>query len=251
MKERCGIVFVHGIVGNNRIFDFLVPLIPEEWCVKWVVLEGHGGDALGFSRASMDGWKRQVANAIVEMGDVCEKVIGVGHSMGCLLLLEKALKGKLAALFLLNPPLKIRIRVRLFRNSLKVALGLTENDEVTAAAKEAYGISLDPNPLHYYGWPKRYLELFAEIRRIRILLLSNRIPCPTVAILSCKDEMVSVSSANIIKNASDTNGILLQESHHYYYSESDKDIVRAAFREFLRLTSDLRPQHSVEGGGEA
>ncbi len=62
MKEQRGFVFVHGIVGNNRIFDFLVPLIPEGCRVKWVVLEGHGGDALGFSRASMDGWKRQVAD---------------------------------------------------------------------------------------------------------------------------------------------------------------------------------------------
>ncbi len=233
MKEKCGIVFVHGIVGNNRVFDFLVPLIPESWCVKWVVLEGHGGDALGFSRASMDGWKRQVVNAVAEMRAECENVIGVGHSMGCLLLLEEALKGNLGALFLLNPPLRIRIRVRLFRNSLKVALGLTENDEVAMAAKEAYGISLDPNPLHYYGWPKRYLELFAEIRRIR-RLLADGIPCQTTAILSCKDEMVSTFSAEIIKKTSDVKVIYLPNSHHYYYSPLDRIVIIKVFSAFLK-----------------
>ena len=36
------------------------------------------------------------------------------------------------------------------------------NDKVATAAKSAYGVSLDFNPLHYYGWTKRYLELFEE-----------------------------------------------------------------------------------------
>ncbi len=225
-------MFVHGIVGNNRIFDFLVPLIPDEWRVKWVVLDGHGGDALAFSRASMDGWKRQVADAVSEMQAVCETVIGVGHSMGCLLLLEEALKGNLARLFLLNPPLKLRIRARLFVNSLKVAMGRTENDEVAIAAKDAYGISLDTNPLHYYGWPKRYLELFAEIRRIRRLLTAG-IPCPITAILSRKDEMVSEKSAEIFENAKCANVILLPDSHHYHYSAADRLITKNAFQTFL------------------
>ncbi len=232
MKEQRGIVLVHGIVGNNRIFDFLVPLIPDGCRVKWVVLEGHGGDALGFSRASMVGWKRQVADAVAEMQAVCDTVIGVGHSMGCLLLLEEALKGNLAGLFLLNPPIKLQIRARLFVNSLKVALGQTENDEVAKAAKEAYGMSLDFNPLHYYGWPKRYLELFAEIRRIR-RLLADGIPCPTTAILSCKDEMVSVTSAEIFENAKVVNVIMLPESHHYHYSAKDRIVICDAFKTFL------------------
>ncbi len=232
MKERIGIVFVHGIVGNNRIFDFLKPLTPDGWRVKWIKLEGHGGDALDFSRASMEVWKRQVNEAVAELQLGCEQVIGVGHSMGCLLLLEEAMKGNVKGLFLLNPPLSIRIKSRLFSNSLKVALGMTDNDEVAKAAKEAYGISLDMNPLHYYGWPKRYLELFAEIGRVR-RLLAEGIPCPTTVILSCKDEMVSVSSAEIFENVSGVKVIYLPDSHHYYYSPSDRGAIRSAFQTFM------------------
>lgn len=57
---RRGIMFVHGIVGNNRIFDFLKPLVPENYQVRNVDLQGHGGDALAFSRTSMSRWKAQV-----------------------------------------------------------------------------------------------------------------------------------------------------------------------------------------------
>lgn len=73
----------------------------------------------------------------------------------------------MSGLFLLNPPMKIRLSASLFRNAIKVATGQTENDPVAQAAKEAYGISLDFNPFHYYGWPKRYSKLFTATRRVK------------------------------------------------------------------------------------
>ncbi|MBD5365707.1 MAG: alpha/beta fold hydrolase [Bacteroides sp.] len=234
MKERCGIVFVHGIVGNNNIFNFLMPLIPADTEVTMVGLEGHSGDALGFSRASMNGWKRQVSEAVSQMASKCDRVIGVGHSMGCLLLLEKAFEGNVSALFLLNPPIKLKIRARLFVNSFKVAFGFYENDEVAQAAKEAYGITLDSNPLHYYGWPARYLELFAEIRRVR-RLLAGGVSCSTCALLSQHDEMVAVSSAEVIASSAEAQVIILPQSHHYQYSETDRQTIARAFTSFFEF----------------
>lgn len=35
MAEKCGILFVHGIVGNNQIFDFLKPLVRDCY-IKYV-----------------------------------------------------------------------------------------------------------------------------------------------------------------------------------------------------------------------
>lgn len=231
MKDRCGIVFVHGIVGNNKIFDFLMPLIPDGYMVKAVALAGHGGNALSFSRTSMDVWKRQVADAVAEMGKLCDNVVAVGHSMGCLLLLEEALKGNVSALFLLNPPLKLSIKPRMLVNAIKVTIGLTDNDVIAKAAKEAYGISLDPNPLHYYGWPMRYLELFAEISRIR-KSMARGINCKVTAVVAERDEMVSIASADCFKKIPDANVIMLADSHHYYYSDSDREIISNAFSEF-------------------
>lgn len=233
MKKKCGIVFVHGIVGNNRIFDFLMPMVPEGWMVKTVTLAGHGSDALAFSSASMDEWKRQVNRAVAEVGTRCEKVVGVGHSMGCLLLLEASLQEDIASLFLLNPPLRIRLRGRLFVNSFKVAMGRTETDTLANAAREAYGIEIDANPLHYLGWPRRYMELFAQVRRVRRLLKGGAINCPIVAIVSELDEMVSPATARILEEVPNAQVVKLSASHHYHYPPADRSATEEAFLSFL------------------
>ena len=235
VTERYGILFVHGIVGNNRIFDFLRPLIsPNQgrYVIKNVELNGHGGNALDFSRASMSQWKTQVEEAVTDLGKQCEKIVAIGHSMGCLLVMEQASKNRMAGLFLLNPPMRIKLRLQLFTNALKVITGNTLQDPVASAAKEAYGISLDFNPLHYYGWHKRYIELFAEIIRAKKSLLPD-IDCPVKVILSRRDEMVSLSSAEVFKELSNFNVTILPDSTHYYYSAKDRELICREFTSFM------------------
>ena len=231
MRERYGIIFVHGIVGNNHIFDFLAPLVPENYESRFINLNGHGGDALAFSRTSMAEWKAQIEAAVSEMKTRCDHILAVGHSMGSLLIMEEATKGNLTRLFLLNPPLHISLRVSLLANIVKVAIGRT-SDSVAQAAKDAYGITLDFNPLHYYGWPSRYLELFKEIRRVRKSVLPD-IHCPVRALLSAYDEMVSPSSSKELSNIGDISIITLPESTHYYYSPADRKAIMKEFEYFI------------------
>ena len=221
MKRRRGIIFVHGIVGNNRIFDLIVSRVPDDWEIRFVTLEGHGGDALSFSHASMGEWKRQVSEAVEELSMRCDGIIGVGHSMGCLLLMHQAAGGKLSGLFLMNPPLRIKLRSSLLENVIKVAGGITNGDPVAEAAKDAYGVSFDFNPLHYYGWPKRYFELFREIAYVRANVV-GKIQCPVRAILSDKDEMVSIASQTDLRCIPNLVIRILPNSTHYYYSEKDR-----------------------------
>lgn len=266
-KVKYGIIFVHGIVGNLRIFHFLMPLLtgsltstasaPEnlvsatpisdnfvsgvsvpdtsmsdDYVVKSITLDGHGGNANDFSRASMKRWKVQVQETVNDLSKQCSRIIGVGHSMGCLLLLDQASKGHMSKLFLLNPPMVIRPKLGLFRNAFKVAIGQTQNDPVAAAAKDAYGVSLDFNPLHYYGWPQRYLELFSEVRRVRKEVLKS-VRCPIRVFLSKNDEMVSASSGNVFIVLPNVKVMLLPNSTHYYYSPSDREIICREFKDFL------------------
>lgn len=229
---KCGIVFVHGIVGNNRIFDFLKPLVPDDYEVAYVALQGHGGDALGFSKASMSRWKEQVEEAVMNLSAKCHTVIGVGHSMGTLLLMEQAAKGRLSGLFLLNPPMHIMPKSGLFTNIFKVATGNLFDDPVASAAKDAYGISLDCNPLHYYGWPRRYIELFTEIKRVRECIVLQ-LQCPISVILSERDEMVSPASAEVFKPMANATITMLPHSTHYYYPSEDQRLITTAFRSFI------------------
>lgn len=238
MAKKCGILFIHGIVGNNQIFDFLRPIVPDVYTIKFIDLKGHGGDALAFSQASMSQWKVQVEGAVTEMSWQCDDIIGVGHSMGCLLLMEQALKSKMSGLFLLNPPMSIRLSASLFRNAIKVASGSIKNNPVVQAAKDAYGISLDFNPFHYYGWPKRYAELFLSIRRVRENVLPQ-IRIPVRAILSAGDEMVSPSSEKYFAKLPAASTILLPTSTHYFYSDKDRETICREFVSFLN--SGLTP----------
>lgn len=222
---------MHGIVGNNHIFDFLVRHVPEHVEVRCVSLKGHGGDALAFSRASMRQWKAQVEEAVADLSTRCDRVWGAGHSMGCLLLLSTAAHRRFAGLFLMNPPLAVVPRFAMLANALKVATGRIGKDPVAQAAKDAYGISVDFNPFHYYGWPVRYLELFREIRRIRKFIL-DKVKCPVVAFLSNKDEMVSLASEPILCELPHVTVRRLPESTHYFYSSADRDMLVEEFRIF-------------------
>ena len=108
-------------------------------------------------------------------------------------------------------------------------MGNMLNDPVITAAKSAYGVSLDFNPLHYYGWPKRYLELFAEVKRVREIVIPD-LQIPVDVILSRRDEMVSPSSAEVFTNLPDVNITILPNSTHYYYPVEDRKIIVDEFQ---------------------
>ena len=231
-NEKTALIFVHGIVGNNRIFDFLLPLVQDKYEVAFVELKGHGGNALDFSQTSMSQWKNQVEMAVENLSARFNRVAGVGHSMGCLLLMEQAALGRLSGLFLLNPPMHIAPKIDLFSNIFKVATGNMLNNPVAMAAKSAYGVSLDFNPLHYYGWPKRYLELFAEVKRVRERVIPH-LQIPVDVILSRRDEMVSPSSSEAFANLPDVRITMLPDSTHYYYPAEDRKLIKEEFQHFL------------------
>lgn len=232
-KQCCGVLTVHGICGNPRIFNMFVPLQDERVIVENLVLEGHGGNALDFSRGSMRRWKEQVAEAVELMRGRCRRVVIAGHSMGCLLALEEAFKGSVDGVFLLCPPLKIRVKPSMPVNSIKVTLGMFSNDPVIAAAKDAYGIRDDFNLFHYYGWPARYMELFAESRRVRDMLRRMPLKCRVRAFLCGKDDVVSPRSAQAFECQEGCSVSLLPESTHYYFTDADKERLRESFAEFL------------------
>lgn len=228
-KSGIGIVFIHGICGNCSIFDFLEPEVPQGWTMKMVTLPGHGGDALAFSRSSMKEWRQAACQAIDELSAGCSRILGVGHSMGCLLLLEQAAKGRVESLFLLNPPMKAWLRQPLFTNLRRIATGRMGSDPTTLATAKACGISIDFNPLHYYGWLPRFIELLERIRITNRRVLPG-VACPIRAFVSARDEMVSPSSARAFDGHPTTSLTILPSSTHLYYAPADRATILAQFR---------------------
>ncbi len=232
-EHEYGIVMIHGICGSTSIFNTLLPAVDENVPVELLVLDGHGGDASGFSRSSMDKWKEQVKRAVDSMKKKCRRVIVAGHSMGCLLAIGEAVRSGVDGMFLLCPPLKLHLTWSAILNPLKVTLGLSESDPVIMAAKEAYGLKIDYNPLHFYGWPARYIELLTEIRRVNRLLGTVTLNCPVSVYLCGRDEMVSTASAAKFKVQPAIKVEVLPESTHYYFPTRERNALERAFGDFL------------------
>ena len=47
------ILMIHGIFGTPRHFDDIVKLVPDNWSVYNILLDGHGKGVREFSRTSM------------------------------------------------------------------------------------------------------------------------------------------------------------------------------------------------------
>lgn len=227
------VLFIHGILGTPRHFDFLIPLVPREYSVINLLLPGHGGTVRGFSHSSMASWEEQVRLAVGELAASHSRIFVAAHSMGTLLALEQALREpRIRGLFLLAVPLRLRVRPRLAVNCAKVFFGRTHGeDPIARAAGECYGIAPDRNLLHYLGWIPRYLELFRKIRDTRDLL--PRLKTPGAVFLSAWDEMVSPGTLRELTRAKTLCPRVLPDSTHYYYAPRDRVQLEDGFRQFL------------------
>lgn len=225
-------LFLHGILGTPRHFDFLLPLLPEDWSVWTLMLPGHGGSCADFSRSSMAQWKSSVSDAIEELRRGHRRIFIVTHSMGGLLAVWAASENpeKIAGIFALAMSLKIRFTAKAAMASLHAAFRSPESDSpYRRATRDACSITLSKNPFAYLGWFPRFLELFALSRDTRRMIGDFKLPC--LVIQSAKDELVSKRSAEFTGNA-DT--VSLPDSSHYFYSEKDRETILSEFSQFIK-----------------
>lgn len=227
--SRKAVLFIHGIVGTPNHFNAFLPLVPKNISLYNILLDGHGGNVRDFSKTSMQKWKQQVTLAVEELAQNHDAIYVVAHSLGALLAIEQAIYStKISKLFLLAVPLKLSIKPKMVRNSLKVYFNkIDPKDEELIAAVECYGVANEKNPFSYIGWIPRFLELFSQIRYVRGIL--KTLQTPTVACQSCKDEMVSCKSTMMLEKNPNISVVELKNSGHYYYEKSDFFLLKDAF----------------------
>ena len=232
-EARAAVLFVHGIVGTPNHFTELISRVPEGISVYNILLDGHGGSVQDFSHTSMQKWEAQVRDAVDELSLSHAEVYIVAHSMGTLFAIDRAIENQsVKGLFLLAVPFKIAPKPRMVSNLCKVYFDkIKPDDTVAQAAKRCYGIGQDKNPFHYFGWLPRYLELFAKAKetRKRLPLLKT----PTVAYQSARDELVSLTSAKLLKENAVVSVVELKNSGHYYYVPNDFAFLLRGFEKFI------------------
>ena len=225
------VLLIHGIAGSPGHFRDLVPVIPEEFSVYNILLEGHNGTPKDFGRASMAKWKAQVRETLDQLFSRHEQVVIVAHSMGTLFAIQAAIDhpDRIPVLFLLNVPTCPRVHPRAMIGGIQVAFGRPRSATARAMCQDT-GIALTPKLWVYLGWIPRLVELLVECRRVRKIL--PWLTVPTLAFHSSADELVSPGSRKDLTNPCVQN-LLLTGSGHFGYSREDTALLQHRLLEIL------------------
>lgn len=225
------VLFIHGIVGSPAHFKDLLPVIPDNWSVYNMLLDGHGKEVEDFARTSMEMWKTQVSQVLTSLLDTHDRVFIVAHSMGTLLAIEEAVKRptKVCGLFLLAVPLVFRVRLRAALGSMQAALGVAKPGSVAEQMVNDSSVRLSPQLHKYLKWLPRFTELTREALRTHVLLPLISVPC--CAFQSEKDELVGKTSTEILQKQPGITTRVLENSGHFSYSPADLALLQAALKE--------------------
>lgn len=239
MKEnsRYTILFVHGIIGSPSRFKDFYPLIPDGFSYIKVVLDGHGKKASDFSKTSLEKWENQIQFILDMLKEKNQKVIYVGHSLGCLFGLTQSLKKDsiICNLFLLNVPLRPKLSFMTVKECLKCTFTKPEHyDEMTKVLADNCCIELSKNPFVYLGWIPRFLDLFRKVKETRKIIAQVDTPC--FCFHSGKDELVRKKALEDLRKNPKLDIHVQKNAGHYYLPP---DELKEAMGCFSKLLSDV------------
>ncbi len=222
---KIAVIMVHGIVSTPRHFDFIMPILPSNCSVHNLLLAGHGGTHKDFAKASMKQWKTQVEQALLQLEETHETIIGIGFSLGSLLLMEASRSHpKLQQLILLNPPLRPKFPLTMLWQSLRYIHGRVRSENpVELATFLDIGCQLKPGIWRYLSWLPRFAELLIFCHQCRREI--SRIPVPCQVFLSQKDEMVRHKTQQDFFKLSHAKCRIFARCTHCYYTKEFQQAV--------------------------
>lgn len=227
---KYAVMLIHGILSTPKFWDDFVKIIPDDYSIYNLLLEGHGGEVEDFSKTSMDAWRSQIKGFFDAIASRYEKIILVGHSMGTLFSIQRAVArpDKVAALFLLASPMTVKVKPTVVRYSLRIVFDkVDESKPIERSAKETLSIRPTKKMWKYIPWAPRFLELFSEIKRTRPLI--DRLTVPTFVFQSKLDELVSIKSAEYFRGHDGISLSVLHTSSHQCHSAEDKALLLESF----------------------
>ena len=228
------VLLIHGIVGTPNHFRHFLPLFPEEWSVYNILLDGHGGSVSGFSATSMKKWKAQVSARMEEILQNSDKVMIVGHSMGCLFAIQAAVQfpDRVTQLFLLNMPLRLRLPLSTIAATMRIAFGKVRPCDTVAIEMTADGgVTLETGFWKYIPWTPRFMELLQQMHHTEKLL--PQLTVPTQAYHSMNDELVSEKSCTAMEKCGVISCIRLPNSGHFRYEGEDLPLLQSRLMELI------------------
>ncbi|MEG1310585.1 MAG: alpha/beta fold hydrolase [Romboutsia sp.] len=230
------IIFIHGILeGPNQFESFAKIALDKGYSVSAILLDGHGKNGKDFANSSLKKWVKCVDKEICIYKEKYKNIILVGHSMGSTLSILSYIehKEKIKGIVAISTPMHIRIKLNIVRSSVKIALGIiNEDDMLTNHAYNAFSVNRC-SFFTYLRWLPRYIDLFNLIIKSRKQL--NNVKVPILIVHTMKDELVSHRSLKVFKKKLDSKNriVCLQNSGHFYYDENDLNYMYEELKLFL------------------
>ena len=215
---KTAVLCVHGIQGSPAQFDWIIRALPEDVHVEKLLLPGHGSDVRAFSKSTMKRWQSAVDESLELLQAQYDRIIYIGHSMGCLLGIDACIRRpeKLVLLVLLACPLRVRITRRYLRQNLIAVSPRESSDPFILAARAAHSVKAK-HIWEYALCIGPYIALFKKIYAVNKQLKGLNLP--TLAVFSELDEIVSRKSMQIIQELPCCESMLAPGCGHLYYSE--------------------------------
>lgn len=232
--KRTACLMVHGITGTPRYFDDIIPILPEEWGIYNILLDGHGKDVSDFSKTSMEKWRRQVGTILDGLAKEYEEIYIFAHSMGTLLCMEQAQRfaDKIKHMVLFAVPLCPRLKVGTLVTTLKVIFErVNEKNELEVSARGQYSIEKDRRLWRYMGFVPRYVELLMLCRKMRGKVCDIKVPA--MVFMCGKDEMVGEKSWDYLLDNPHFTKYCLDQSSHNHFDELDFKYVTQEIKKLL------------------
>lgn len=220
------VIIVHGIQGSPGLYDWLEQYAAARADVQNLLLPGHGGCVGDFIRSGMAQWLSFVEEAALAARARYRRVVYVGHSMGCLLGLEAALKhpGIFDSMILLACPLRVKFTWRYFKYNFLAACPWPSSDIYVNAARKGNSVS-SRTPLGYLAAAPQFVQLLREISALRRRLTPPGIP--VTAFFGEIDEIVSPRAPQELRRIGADVRILPGCSHNYFPESARDSILHA------------------------
>ena len=234
------VVFVHGFMGTPYQFeDLMKATYEDDFSVASILLPGHGATGLEFAKCTLKAWEEHLHSELTKLSEY-KKIYLVGHSIGGLLALNATESFNISGVVALSTPLKIYFFNPL-ANYKKVKLTFKMVDEkIKDCYKNSNSIASPYNrtiPL----WGRVLLQPHKLMRKTRKNL--KNISVPTLIVHSKSDETVAIKSSllfdRLMTNAPHET-VVLEESWHAYYTESERATVLNKILSFINKTSTKR-----------
>jgi carboxylesterase len=230
---QTAVLFIHGYMGNINQFEVLKPFTEQNGFAAYdMTLDGHDCTVREFYKSGRQKWIDCVTCKIDELRRRYDSIFIVGHSMGSLLALLCAVhnRDKISGILALAMPLKIRIRLRSVRISIKKMLNLRQGkDKYYQTAKRYSGIHNISAWNAVFTLPKAF-DLFVLAKQARKALTALSVPM--TAIFSDDDEMVRHYPK--LSGNPHVKAIRLKDSGHYWFSDDDTMIIKEEILKMMK-----------------